>query len=103
MIPALPLFHRIAGQDVVVIGDDEAGEAKRRLVERAGGTVVTGWTPGARLAFVSGVISIIAGIVTFTLPSLAVSAFLIFGAILLIVVSVSTLLTLPRRHSVASM
>ncbi|GAB3606814.1 hypothetical protein GCM10027413_22230 [Conyzicola nivalis] len=55
------------------------------------------------LALVSGVISIIAGIVTFTLPNLAVSAFLIFGAILLIVVSVSTLLTLPRRHSVASM
>ncbi|WP_411700140.1 HdeD family acid-resistance protein [Conyzicola sp.] len=55
------------------------------------------------LALVSGVISIIAGIITFTLPSLAVSAFLIFGAILLIVVSVSTLLTLPRRHSVASM
>ncbi len=54
MIPALPLFHRIAGTDVVVIGDDEAGEAKRRLVERAGGTVVTRWTPGARLAFVSG-------------------------------------------------
>lgn len=54
------------------------------------------------LAIVSGVISLIAGIVTFTLPGLAVSAFLIVGAILLIVVSVSTLLTLPRKHSVAS-
>jgi len=54
------------------------------------------------LAIVSGVISLIAGIVTFTLPSLAVSAFLIFGAIMLIVVSVSTLLTLPRKHSVAT-
>jgi uncharacterized membrane protein HdeD (DUF308 family) len=54
------------------------------------------------LAIVSGVISLIAGIVTFTLPGLAVSAFLIFGAIMLIVVSVSTLLTLPRKHSVAT-
>jgi uncharacterized membrane protein HdeD (DUF308 family) len=55
------------------------------------------------LGVASGVVSIVAGIVTFTLPGLAVSAFLIFGAVLLIVVSVSTLLTLPRRHSVASM
>jgi len=54
------------------------------------------------LAIVSGVVSIIAGIVTFTLPSLAIQTFLVFGAILLIVVSVTTLLTLPRKHSVAS-
>ncbi len=54
MIPALPLFHRIAGTEVVVIGDDEAGEAKRRLVERAGGRVVGADSRGARLAFVSG-------------------------------------------------
>ena len=54
------------------------------------------------VGIVSGVISLIAGIVTFTLPGLAVSAFLIFGAIMLIVVSVSTLLTLPRKHSVAA-
>ena len=54
------------------------------------------------LAIVSGVISLVAGIVTFTLPGLAVQAFLIFGAILLIVVSVSTLLTLPRKHSIAA-
>jgi len=54
------------------------------------------------LAIVSGVISIIAGIVTFTLPSLAVTAFLVFGAILLIVVSISTLLTLPRKSTVAA-
>jgi uncharacterized membrane protein HdeD (DUF308 family) len=55
------------------------------------------------LALVSGVVSIIAGIVTFTLPGLAVPAFLLIGAVMLIVVSVSTLLTLPRRHAVASM
>jgi uncharacterized membrane protein HdeD (DUF308 family) len=54
------------------------------------------------LALVSGVVSIVAGVVAFLLPGLAVATFLIFGAILLIAVSVSTLLTLPRRHTVAS-
>lgn len=33
---SLPLFHRIAGQRVVVVGDGEAAAAKTRLVERAG-------------------------------------------------------------------
>ena len=40
MIPALPLFHRIAGQEVIVLGTGEAAAAKRRLVERAGGVPV---------------------------------------------------------------
>ncbi|MEE4454063.1 siroheme synthase [Novosphingobium resinovorum] len=56
MIEALPLFHRIAGRPVVVVGEGEAAEAKRRLVERAGGVVFTdiseGAAAGARLAFV---------------------------------------------------
>ena len=47
--------------------------------------------------------SIIAGVITFTLPGLAISAFLVFGAVLLIAVSVSTLLTLPRKNTVAAM
>ncbi|GAA4643272.1 hypothetical protein GCM10023115_12320 [Pontixanthobacter gangjinensis] len=38
MIRSLPLLHRIAGTRVVVIGEGEMGEAKKRLVERAGGT-----------------------------------------------------------------
>ena len=37
MIRSLPLLHRIAGKKVVVIGEGEMGEAKKRLVERAGG------------------------------------------------------------------
>ena len=37
MIGSLPLLHRIAGQRVVVLGEGEMGEAKKRLVERAGG------------------------------------------------------------------
>lgn len=52
MIGSLPLFHRVAGQPVIVIGEGEAAEAKRRLVERAGGVVV-GQEGEARLAFVA--------------------------------------------------
>ncbi|MBV1691135.1 siroheme synthase [Novosphingobium sp. G106] len=53
MIQALPLFHRIAGQPVIVLGEGEAAEAKRRLVERAGGVVVSEENQAARLAFVA--------------------------------------------------
>ena len=34
---SLPLYHRIAGTRVVVVGDGEMGAARRRLIERAGG------------------------------------------------------------------
>lgn len=37
MLRSLPLLHRITGTRVVVIGTGEMGEAKARLVERAGG------------------------------------------------------------------
>lgn len=54
---SLPLFHRIAGQPVIVLGEGPAAEPKRRLVERAGGIVVDeideGLSRGARLAFVA--------------------------------------------------
>ena len=57
MIESLPLFHRIAGQPVVVLGAGEAAKAKRRLVERAGGLVVVdlqdGVDRGARLVFIA--------------------------------------------------
>jgi uroporphyrin-III C-methyltransferase/precorrin-2 dehydrogenase/sirohydrochlorin ferrochelatase len=50
---SLPLFHLVAGKPVIVLGEGEAAEAKRRLVERAGGIVVQGEDPDARLAFVA--------------------------------------------------
>lgn len=57
MIASLPLFHRIASQPVIVLGMGEAAEAKRRLVERAGGQVIDdlqeGIDKGARLAFIA--------------------------------------------------
>lgn len=39
-LSSLPLFHRIEGQQVLVLGEGAAAEPKRRLVERAGGIVV---------------------------------------------------------------
>jgi uroporphyrin-III C-methyltransferase/precorrin-2 dehydrogenase/sirohydrochlorin ferrochelatase len=53
MIESLPLFHRIAGRPVIVLGEGEAAEAKARLVERAGGKVCGDDDPAARLAFVA--------------------------------------------------
>ena len=53
MIHSLPLFHRIAGQPVIVLGEGEAALAKRRLVERAGGIVVGEDNAAARLAFIA--------------------------------------------------
>jgi hypothetical protein len=53
MINSLPLFHRIAGQPVIVLGEGEAAIAKRRLVERAGGVVDGEDNAEARLAFVA--------------------------------------------------
>lgn len=50
---SLPLFHRIAGQTVIVLGEGEAAAAKRRLVERAGGVVSADPASDARLAFVA--------------------------------------------------
>lgn len=49
---SLPLFHRITGQRVVVIGDGDMAAAKRRMVERAGG-VCCDETDEAKLAFVA--------------------------------------------------
>ena len=54
---SLPLFHRVAGQPVIVLGHGDAAAAKRRIVERAGGRVIDdlaeGIDHGARLAFVA--------------------------------------------------
>jgi uroporphyrin-III C-methyltransferase/precorrin-2 dehydrogenase/sirohydrochlorin ferrochelatase len=52
-VESLPLFHRLAGRPVLVLGDGEAAAAKARLVEEAGGTVVREMADGVRLAFVA--------------------------------------------------
>lgn len=50
---SLPLFHRLSGRPVIVAGEGDMGEAKARLVERAGGIVVDLDNTEARLAFVA--------------------------------------------------
>ncbi len=49
----LPIFVNLAGRKVIVVGDGEAAQAKRRLIERAGGTCVEPADCDARLAFVA--------------------------------------------------
>ncbi len=50
---SLPLFHQITGKPVIVLGEGEGGEVRRRLVERAGGIVSGEEATGARLAFIA--------------------------------------------------
>ena len=51
---SLPLFHRIAGTKVVLVGSGAMAEAKQRLVERAGGEICSeAEAHHARLAFVA--------------------------------------------------
>jgi uroporphyrin-III C-methyltransferase / precorrin-2 dehydrogenase / sirohydrochlorin ferrochelatase len=56
-IASLPLFHQVAGKQVLVLGDGAAAEPKRRLVERAGGVIVDDLAravdEGVRLAFIA--------------------------------------------------
>ena len=50
---SLPLFHRLSGTKVLLLGEGEAAEAKARLIREAGGEVVTEAESGVRLAFVA--------------------------------------------------
>ena len=50
---SLPLLHRLTGQKVILLGEGEAGEAKARLLERAGAVLVGENDPTARLAFIA--------------------------------------------------
>ncbi|AOL24263.1 uroporphyrin-III C-methyltransferase / precorrin-2 dehydrogenase / sirohydrochlorin ferrochelatase [Erythrobacter litoralis] len=56
-LESLPLFHRIEGQKVLVLGEGQAAEPKRRLVQRAGGIIVEDMQraidEGVRIAFVA--------------------------------------------------
>lgn len=53
MISALPLFLKLAGQPVIVLGDSDVAEAKRRLVLRAGGLPIADEQADAAIAFVA--------------------------------------------------
>ncbi len=51
-LSGLPLFVRLAGRPVILLGDGAAAEAKRRLLERAG-AIVSGEEAEGRLAIVA--------------------------------------------------
>jgi uroporphyrin-III C-methyltransferase/precorrin-2 dehydrogenase/sirohydrochlorin ferrochelatase len=50
---SLPLFVRLNGQPVILLGEGEAADAKRRLLDRAGALVTSDPLAEARLAFVA--------------------------------------------------
>ncbi len=49
---SLPLFVRLAGRPVILLGEGEAADAKRRLLERAG-AIIVGEDAAASLAIVA--------------------------------------------------
>ena len=49
----LPIFVNLAGKRVILLGEGPAADAKRRLIERAGGICVSEASLGAKLAFVA--------------------------------------------------
>lgn len=52
-VKQLPIFVNLDGQNVIMLGAGEAADAKRRLIERAGGICVGEEAVGPRLAFVA--------------------------------------------------
>ena len=49
----LPIFVNLKGRKVILVGEGDAADAKRRLIERAGGVCVDAGNQEARLAFVA--------------------------------------------------
>ena len=49
----LPIFLNLKGRKVILVGEGDAADAKRRLIERAGGLCVDAGNSEARIAFVA--------------------------------------------------
>ena len=49
----LPIFVNLKGRKVILVGEGDAADAKRRLIERAGGTCVDAGNNEARIAFIA--------------------------------------------------
>ncbi len=49
----LPIFVNLKGRKVILVGEGDAADAKRRLIERAGGQCVDAGDHDARIAFVA--------------------------------------------------
>lgn len=72
-----------------------AGWIFEGLIDLTGG--VRGTIHPRWFGWLSGIVSIAAGVAMFVLPAAGISSLVAIGAILMIAVSVTTLLTLPRR------
>lgn len=79
-----------------VIGIGWIAEGVIDLMAALRGSVTPRW-----LGILSGVVSIAAGVAMFVLPAAGIASLVFIGSILLIAVSVTTLLTLPRRPKAA--
>jgi uroporphyrin-III C-methyltransferase / precorrin-2 dehydrogenase / sirohydrochlorin ferrochelatase len=53
IMPQLPIFVNLDGRSVILLGEGDSADAKRRLIERAGGVCVGEESQVARLAFVA--------------------------------------------------
>ncbi len=53
MMDQLPIFVNLKGRQVILVGEGDASDAKRRLIERAGGICVDAGNKEARIAFVA--------------------------------------------------
>jgi len=49
----LPIFVNVKGRKIILVGEGDPADAKRRLIERAGGTCVDAGDREARIAFVA--------------------------------------------------
>ena len=49
----LPIFVQLAGKEIILIGDGDVADARRRLIERAGAVPVAQLSPDVRLGFVA--------------------------------------------------
>ncbi|EAR25168.1 hypothetical protein A20C1_01231 [marine actinobacterium PHSC20C1] len=67
------------------------------LVGGVRGTIHPRW-----FGWVSGIVSMAAGVAMFVLPAAGIFSLVAIGAILMIAVSITTLLTLPRKNTVTS-
>jgi uncharacterized membrane protein HdeD (DUF308 family) len=87
---ALALFALLLGLGLV-------SEGAVDILAGVQGVFVPAW-----LALLSGSVAVAAGAVVVAVQGLGATGFVVVAAVLLIAVSLSTLLTLPRRNSVAS-
>ncbi|MFP7760067.1 HdeD family acid-resistance protein [Marisediminicola sp. LYQ134] len=80
----------------VVIGFGWIAEGIVDFMSALRGAIIPRW-----LGFVSGIIAIGAGIAMFVLPAAGITSLVLIGSALLIAVSVTTLLTIPRKAKAA--